>query len=107
MNVSGPNIPFHAARAYGIQRPATVAPVKQAPTPESTSPAATIGSTDVAQTTPGVASRLVAGVVPGSIDFSGSEPTPKNDALPFYRHPADRNAAAVAIQLGRSLDVSG
>jgi hypothetical protein len=27
--------------------------------------------------------------------------------IPFYRHPADRNAAATNIQIGRSLDVSG
>lgn len=32
---------------------------------------------------------------------------PAPGSLPFYRHPADRNLAATAIQAGRALDVRG
>jgi len=60
------------------------------------------------QVSPGVRS-LVAGVVPGGITFDDATgiATPTRDAIPMYRHPADRNAAAVAIELGRSIDVRG
>lgn len=53
-------------------------------------------------------SRLVAGVVPGRVDFSGDTPQPSgSEALPMYRRPADRNAAATGVQAGRLIDVRG
>jgi hypothetical protein len=52
------------------------------------------------------ASRMVAATVGGRIDFQ--EPASQTDgALPMYRHPADRNAAATAVNAGRVLDVEG
>ena len=58
-----------------------------------------------------VASRLVAAVVPGSIDFAGPTPRPAPAATPIYAHPADANAAAtrhaVATTVGARLDVTG
>ncbi len=51
--------------------------------------------------------RLVAGIVPGGIDFSGDSPQPRRASLPLYRHPADRNAAATGVELGRSVDLNG
>jgi hypothetical protein len=68
---------------------------------------------------------LIGGTVPGSaIDqlddqapttspaptataSAAADEAPTIDAVPFYNRPADRNAAATAIQLGRSLDVTG
>jgi hypothetical protein len=80
-----PSNPFHIARAYAA------APVAAVPTRSE-----------------GV-ERLVAGVVPGGISFEAAgRPEPTSAAtLPFYTHPADRNAAATGVVLGRVLDVNG
>jgi hypothetical protein len=52
--------------------------------------------------------RLVAARVEGGIDFStGSVRPAATGALPLYRHPADKNAAATAIDMGRRVDVQG
>ncbi|TVQ62885.1 MAG: hypothetical protein EA378_03475 [Phycisphaerales bacterium] len=49
--------------------------------------------------------NLVAGLVPGRIDFSGDEPVPtRPEAMPIYRHPADKNAAATGVHAGRLID---
>lgn len=50
---------------------------------------------------------LVAQRVPGSVDFAPTTPPPSGPALPFYRHPADRNAAATSITAGRVLNLEG
>jgi hypothetical protein len=73
-----------AARAYGVK--GAVA------TPQAKMPSA--------------AQRLVAAVVPGSVDFSGDVPAVAQGAIAFYRNPADRNAAALAVNVGRSLDAT-
>lgn len=52
-------------------------------------------------------SRLVAGAVPGGVRFDGEVPAPAADVVPFYRHPADKNAAATSVNLGRVLDTRG
>lgn len=49
-------------------------------------------------------SRVVAGQVPGTIDFSADEPRQIGPALQMYSHPADRNGAATAINLGGLID---
>ena len=49
--------------------------------------------------------RVVAGRVPGSIDFSANTPRPRGPAIPMYRHPADRNVAATRVRLGRLIDL--
>ena len=51
--------------------------------------------------------RLLAAVVPGSIDFAGADPTPARAPTPFYRRPADAHAAATGVALGSRLDVTG
>jgi hypothetical protein len=51
--------------------------------------------------------RLVAAVVPGRIDFSQEQPTQNTaGALPFYRHPADKNSAATRIAVSTKIDVN-
>jgi hypothetical protein len=49
---------------------------------------------------------MVAASVPGSVDFTADSMAPApSSALPMYRHPADRNAAATAVNAGRVLDL--
>jgi hypothetical protein len=92
-----PNVmSFSLARAYGVSpRPAPIA----APTPIA--PAAP----PAAEKVPTAVRRLIAASVPGKIDFSADQPR-QTGSLTMYRHPADRNAAATGVELGRSLDLS-
>lgn len=50
--------------------------------------------------------RLIAGIVPGRIDFGGDQPAQVQGSLAMYRHPADRNTAATAVHAGRLLDTT-
>lgn len=98
-----PSIPFHVGRAYGVSSPTlqrgqlTVMPAR-GETPQLRQAAPRLPSETVA--------RLVAARVSGGIDFSTATPTPSapSAALAFYRHPADKNAAATALTAGRVLD---
>ena len=50
---------------------------------------------------------LVAGVVPGAIDFSTPTPRPTSSAaIPMYRSDSQVNAAATSLALGRVVDLS-
>lgn len=104
MRTTGPSIPFFAARAYGATH---------AQTPRTCTTDAPAGNrADSFQPsftrTPTGAQRLVAGVVPGGIDFSGDTAQPSaSGALPMYRRPADKNAAATSVAAGRIIDVRG
>lgn len=110
-----PTNPFHIARAYGVQ-PSAQVPRTQATGPASAaaaqvSPVAdgnSIGSSGPAAKLPSAAQKLVGARVPGKVDFSGATPMPSaGPTLSMYRHPADKNAAATAVSVGRSLDVKG
>ena len=93
-----PTNPYHIARAYGVQPAAPVRPV-QAVAPTSQQTPEPSGADSV--------QRLVAGVVPGGVAFDAAGvPQRTSSALPMYRHPADRNAAATAVQVGRRLDTT-
>lgn len=54
----------------------------------------------------GPRSGMIAASVPGPVDFAADAPS-GSAGLPMYRHPADRNAAATAVDAGRCLDVEG
>ncbi len=95
-----PSNPFHIARAYGVQPPHAARPAPKPAAAQNTEPLASIKP-------PTATNRLAAAVVPGRIDFSGSAPTDAGPALPMYRHPADKNAAATALTAGRTIDVVG
>lgn len=103
MRIEGGNIPtnpYHIARAYGLQNARAVSGIRPAQqTAELKAPAQTA--------LPSAAQKLVAAVVPGRVDFSGPAPQPSAGPLAFYRHPADKNAAATSVSLGKSLDISG
>lgn len=95
-----PTLSFHVARAYGVGRTArpqrlAVSPLRHADEPQT------------ARLIRSGPERLVAGVVPGGVEFSAGSPMPTSPAIPMYRHPADRNAVAVSIHAGRMIDVTG
>jgi len=93
----GTPIPFQVARAYLEPARPMGAP---SPVP-SPIPTAAATRTD---RTPGIA-RLVAGAVPGRIEFPQDGAVARPGALSIYRHPADRNVAATGVEAGRSLDL--
>jgi hypothetical protein len=110
-NPAGPTIPYHLARAYGVQGGASV---QRAARPADTQTSGVVSQARVAagpsdaDKLPSPAQRLVAAQVPGRVDFTGDQPAPSAaGTLSMYRHPADKNAAATAVSLGRSLDVRG
>ena len=101
-------LPFHIAQAYalsGPQRAKPSVPVEQAR--EAVEHQRLEIRRELSSSQRNI-SRLIAGVVPGGIDFSQETPQPTDRAsIPFYRHPSDRNAAATALKIGRSIDVTG
>lgn len=99
MRIDGPTNPFHVSRVYGVQPPLRLT------APRSIDP---ITPTEPRPVQPTNAQRLVAGGVPGRVDFSGDSARPSDPAtIPMYRHPADRNAAATAVAVGRTVDIRG
>ena len=122
MRIDGSNNAL-LARAYGIngarpaQRVQPAAPVERGhPTDplrfaRTTEAQRAYGvdrvSAPVVTKAPTNAERLVAARVPGGIDFTADGPTPRGPSLPLYRHPADKNAAAVSVEVGRSVDIAG
>ncbi len=115
MDVSstGQPIPFHIAKAYGVSQ---VKPVQRVPAIQGGGKLRVTGTgrepieanlDGVNRASGAGMSRLVAAVVPGSVGFDGSQATARPASMAFYTHPADQNAAALAINVGRSLDVRG
>lgn len=108
---AGPSNPYHLSRIYGVKAPAPTAPVANIAQAGTARPAnAAQGVQPVANVDRAAASasinRLIAAVVPGRVDFSGDVPQASPAPLAFYRHPADKNAAATGVQLGRTIDLS-
>ncbi|MBX3408109.1 MAG: hypothetical protein KF869_15245 [Phycisphaeraceae bacterium] len=104
----GPTNPYHIARAYGTQGVGPVQPVQRAVTTPVQPVEPVSRDSGAGPLRDANISRLVAGVVPGGVSFdSDGSARPAGSPLPFYRHPADKNAAATAVSIGRSLDVNG
>jgi hypothetical protein len=107
VKITPPTNPFHVARAYGI----TPAQAMRGNRPVQPVDPVTRndGAPGTAPKTPTNIDRLIAGVVPGSIDFTDETPRPatRSEAIPLYRHPADLNAAATSVNAGRTIDVCG
>ena len=94
-----PTYPFHLAKAYSPAKPQT----HPAPGPRVAS-----GDTvEVSGKRPNSVNSLVAGKVAVAPNFAPAPAPANSDALPMYRHPADKNAAATDLSLGRGLDVQG
>ena len=89
MHITSSPIPIHVARAYGLEA------AQRAATANATRPS-----------DPG---SIVAGRVPGTVDFS-PETAPSaqsSGAYRLYNRAADSIEVAVAVQVGRTLDVTG
>ncbi|MCC6321453.1 MAG: hypothetical protein IT438_08485 [Phycisphaerales bacterium] len=101
-NPTNPTNPFHIARAYGVNPAARAAPSAPA------QPIEKVAGSEQSRS-PSAAQALVAAVVPGGVNFreDGSAAQPSAPVIQMYRHPADKNAAATAVQVGRRLDVKG
>lgn len=129
MDAIPPTLPFHLAKAYGVKPTAPAS----APTPtvtvtpvgpgvdridgvRTTGRAGPVDKADLnaVKKAEAIRSKLVAATVPGGVEFRNGVATASAggvartaDAIPFYRHPADKNAAATAIDLGTRLDLEG
>ena len=105
MRITGVTNPAQIARAYGVAPATRPSPVRQTQT------AGRIDQVNQVERAINTrAARLIAGVVPGGISFDNADSAhaaPTTDKLPFYRRPADQNAAATAINLGQRLDATG
>lgn len=104
----------HIARAYGVpqSRPAaSITPASStAPTspPSATAPLARIGGATAAQASKATAQSLIAGRVPGAIEFDGvSVPRMNPSNFSLYTRAADKIEAATAVQIGRTIDIKG
>lgn len=118
MDIRGP-IPFHVAKAYGVQPALNAARVGVARPAHGV--AGTTGPSGVRQVdatrdlsrVDGVIrsrglDRLVGGTVNRPIAFDGATTAqPSAGSLPMYTRAADKIEAAVAVNLGRMLDVQG
>ena len=98
------------ARAARIQDVASITPATRTATP-----AASV-SAPGPDPDPGDAARrlerIVSAVVPGRVDFddarvSSASSLTVGGAYALYTRPSDKNAAATAVSVGRSLDITG
>lgn len=110
MQINGFNgsLPLHMARAYGIQPPARPVQPQQAASINNT-PAVNAQRVDSYQPTSAV-NQLVAGKVSQSVNF---DPAPSqaqrgiavNQIFQMYTRAADKVEAAVAVQIGKTIDL--
>lgn len=108
MRITPDSVPAHVARAYGLRPGSPALPFTPAPQRAQES----VHRDDVVDvrnsSSAESATELVAAQVNKPVDFTaGPRAESSPQAIPFYRHPADRNAAATSIEAGRVLDVSG
>jgi hypothetical protein len=114
----GPNtaLPLNIAKAYGLK-------TAQQSLPRATPQAAPVqpgdGDATLAKIRPGdvyhpasAAQKLIAGTVnqPVNFDAAPAQPPPNalaNAALQMYTRAADKMEAAIAVQVGRAIDVKG
>lgn len=101
MRIDGPTNPFHLSRVYGVP---AASQVRVAPA-TNVDAVARVERNDRQPTN---LDRLIAGNVPGGIDFSGETAQPTaSTAVAMYRTPGAKNAAATSIEVGKRLDISG
>lgn len=102
------SLPMHIARAYGVQPARPAAGPKPAEPTQPVQAAQPVDAYEPAGRTSPV-SQLIAGKVSHAVDFDTSTlPRPEaNEPFQLYTRAADKIEAAVAVQMGRSLDVTG
>lgn len=91
-----PTYSFHLAKAY--------APARQAQPSKAAAPSPSIDSVELSKPRSKSVSGLVGAKVNVAPDFTPTTQAAAPDALPMYRHPADKNAAATGVSLGRAID---
>lgn len=102
------SIPFHVAKAYGVQAPSRVGRVSAV---QATEPASAVSGP--ANKLPSAAQKLVGATVPGRVDFSEALPRQVSGGgggaatYSMYASAGAKNAAATGVMVGRSLDVRG
>jgi len=105
-----PTLPFHLARAYaagsGVS-PRSFSRPEARGSGTRAGPANSIDSVELSSMRPGI-NRLVAAKVPGLADFAPpAASSPDGSSFPMYRHPADKNAAATGVSVGKFIDLNG
>jgi hypothetical protein len=93
MRITGASLPFSIAKAYGVKPAGPSAPVSP--------PAAPLAARS------SQAAALVAGTVSTPVNFEIAARIPGQGVLPMYTRAADKVEAAVAVQVGRKLDITG
>jgi hypothetical protein len=106
MRIDPANLPLHIARAYGVQSQRPTSPTNR------TNAATSNFSLRPDRYDPGGPIRqLIAGAVTGKVDFSAApgatKPASQQQVLQLYTRAADKVEAAVAVHVGRTLDVRG
>ena len=100
----GSSFPIHIARAYGVT------PAKRAEPEAKIGAAAPVARAEraAAHETSENVRQLVSGKVSGPVDFASAS-TPTSPAGPYqlYTRAADKIEAAVAVRIGRAIDVKG
>lgn len=97
--------PTFPIKAYGVTPPQT--PARPSASPEARAAGAT-DRVELQSSRPASVDRLVAARVQTPVDFAPARLQDQAQGeLTIYRHPADRNAAAVGVDLGRQLDLRG
>jgi hypothetical protein len=96
------SVPMHVARAYGLKLMRPPVEAKAPAGVEGAAPATPVAKVEAA---PKV-SQLVAGQVAGPVDFNAApKPVGAAEVLQLYTRSADRVEAAVAVQIGRQIDL--
>lgn len=101
------SLPSNIAKAYGVKPSAAAKPTDNTSPIASIAPARRPGAFQSDST----ANPLVAAKVSQPVSFEGAAAprltTNTAPALPMYTRAADKMEAAVAVQIGRTLDVTG
>jgi hypothetical protein len=116
MDRVGPTNPYHISKAYGVASPSRVAPSSQSQAVFPIRPTTRTDSVDASTTRAAAAKQRISTLVAarvtelpetGTTAQAPAATQARAGAFPMYRHPADKNAAATAVNAGRVLDVNG
>src|SRR5689334_3090383 len=101
------SLPLNIAKAYGVKPAAVAKPADNTSPIASIAPARNPDSFQAGS----AANPLVAARVSRPVSFDGATaprpPSNPSPVLPMYTRAADKMEAAVAVQIGRTLDVTG
>ena len=109
MEIGGP-YPFRAAVAYQSMQSARQPNLTRTSPVQAPSVVAPVRTSAPAQVSaPNAIDRLVAGRVPGGMDFelASTSPVRQPSAFQLYTRDADRLEAATGVERGRIIDLKG